>query len=45
MAWVAAAYAVVLLTFAGYAASLVGRERALRRELAQLGSSPVRGPG
>lgn len=33
LGYVAAAYAVVLITLAGYALALVRRERALRREL------------
>jgi hypothetical protein len=45
MGWVVAAYAVVLITFAGYAASLVRRERSLRRELAGAAGSRVREGG
>lgn len=45
MAWVLAAYGVVLATFAGYAVSLIRREQALRRELAAAAGSQARGPG
>jgi hypothetical protein len=45
MGYLAAAYAVVLCGFAGYALRLVWRERALRRELDSAGRMVPRGPG
>jgi hypothetical protein len=45
MGYLAAAYAVVLCGFAGYALRLVWRERALRRELEAAGRMAPPRPG